>query len=438
VKGLILTYALAYGGSLLALFFPLVGLCVYVAFSVARPQMLYGWAGDMTGLSRIVGVAVLIGWALKGFGNWSLREARLPVFALCGFFVCLLVSAVFASHQGVAWDSVIEQFKFFLPFLAGITLMQTRAQVNALAWTIVLAQGLVGFEMNLMYLRGFNQARELGLLGDNNTFAVSLVTVVGPALFLGFSAPRWWQKAIAFACAGLTTHTVLLTFSRGGILSLIVAGLAILIVMPKRPAYMLALVLAAALAIRFTGPELLARFQTSFAAAQDRDASADSRLKLWQDCFTVMIENPVTGIGPRHWPLVAAQYGWPERKAAHTYWLEVGAEIGVPGLLFLVVFFASSLWRAWQLTRRRDDAWLMAMGGFAFTGLVGFACGAQFVTSEGIEIPFFVALVGLAALEVARLATAPVASDRSQPATSKMPVLARQAMQAQGSRRAAR
>ena len=107
-----------------------------------------------------------------------------------------------------------------------------------------------------------------------------------------------------------------------------------------------------------------------------------------------------------------------------------------PGLLFLIVFFASSLLRAWQLSRRRDDPWLTAMGGFAFTGLVGFGCGAQFVSSEGIEVPFFVALVGLAALEVARQAPAPIASDRLRHATARMPVLAQQALQAQRSRRA--
>jgi O-antigen ligase len=87
-----------------------------------------------------------------------------------------------------------------------------------------------------------------------------------------------------------------------------------LVIMPKRPVYLLALVLAAALAVRFTGPELLKRFETSFAAAQERDLSAQSRIDLWRDCFTVMVENPVTGIGPRHWPLVAASYGWPEGR----------------------------------------------------------------------------------------------------------------------------
>ena len=439
MKGLILTYLLAYGGATIALFSPLVGLCVYVAFSIARPQVLYGWAGDLSGLSRVVGVAVLVGWAFKAFGRWSFREARLPVIALSCYFACLLLSAASASSQALAWDAVLDQFKFLLPFLAGITLMTSRSQVKALAWTIVLAQGLVGFEMNWSYLHGWNQAHESGLLGDNNTFAVSLVTVVGPALFLGLSAKRLWQKIIAFTCAAMIMHTVLLTYSRGGMLALIVAAVAIVFVMPKRPMYLLAVALAIVLAVRLTGPQLLQRFQTSFAAADQRDYSAQSRIELWKDCFEVMVANPVTGVGPRHWPVVAASYGWPPGKAAHTYWLEVGAEVGIPGLAALIVFFISSLWRAWRLSRRRDDEWLTAMGCYAFTGLVGFMCAAQFVTADGNEVPFFVALVALAALEVARLApiSAPATHVPSQ-GRPRFPVLAQQAMEAQGSRRAGR
>ena len=77
--------------------------------------------------------------------------------------------------------------------------------------------------------------------------------------------------------------------------------------MPKRPAYLLAFVLAAALAVRFTGPELLRAFPDVVRRQRRSETmSAQSRLDLWRDCFTVMVENPVTGIGPRHWPLVAA------------------------------------------------------------------------------------------------------------------------------------
>jgi peroxiredoxin family protein len=62
--------------------------------------------------------------------------------------------------------------------------------------------------------------------------------------------------------------------------------------------------------------------------------------------------------------------------------------------------------------------------------------GAQFVTSEGNEVPYFVALVGLAALELANSSTA--RAPESEPSTRQFPMMAKHAMQAQGSRRAIR
>ena len=245
------------------------GLCVYVAFSVARPQLLYGWAGDMSGLSRVIGLAVLAGWAFKAFGHWSLREARLPVAALCGYFACVLLSAASASHQAVAWESVIEQFKFFLPFLAGITLIRTRAQVNALAWTMVVAQGLVGFEMNLSYLRGFNQAREIRPArrqqhvcrqprDHGRTRPVpGLLRIAMVAEGAGVHLRRYDD---AHRAAHILARRHPLAHRRGHCESVSSCR--------SGPCYLLALVLAAALAVRFTGPELLERFETSFAAAQ--------------------------------------------------------------------------------------------------------------------------------------------------------------------------
>jgi hypothetical protein len=137
---------------------------------------------------------------------------------------CLL-SRSRASNQAVAWDSVIEQFKFFLPFLAGITLMQTRPRGYGPAWTDRAGAGPGRFEMNLSYLRGFNQARELGLLGDNNTVRRQPrhghrpPRIPEPFRRRALAEDRWPLPA-----ARMILHTVLLTFSRGGILSLIVAG----------------------------------------------------------------------------------------------------------------------------------------------------------------------------------------------------------------------
>ena len=81
MKGLLLTYALTFGGAVISLYRPFYGLLIYVSFAILRPESLWHWSVPAGNYSRIVAIAVLIGWALKGFGNWRLggcpRNARL-------------------------------------------------------------------------------------------------------------------------------------------------------------------------------------------------------------------------------------------------------------------------------------------------------------------------------------------------------------------------
>ena len=64
--------------------------------------------------------------------------------------------------------------------------------------------------MNLSYLLdGYNKAQAEGLLGDNNSFAIGMVASIGPAVFLGLAADKWWKKVVAFGAAALILHTVL-------------------------------------------------------------------------------------------------------------------------------------------------------------------------------------------------------------------------------------
>jgi putative inorganic carbon (hco3(-)) transporter len=399
VKGLLLTYVLAFGGAAMSLRQPLIGLFVYALFSIVRPQVMFGWAGDLRGMSEIVGVAMLIGWAINGFGSWQFARARGIVLALLAFFAWFTLSAVFAADPAFAFGSVAERAKVVLAFLVGITMLGSEPSLRTFAWMIVLGHGYLGAEMNWSYVNGYNRAAD-GLLGDNNSFAAAMVAAVGPALFLGFATKQWWKKGLAFGSALLCMHTVLLTFSRGGMLGLIVTGLAMALLMPKKPKYVLALVVAAAIGLRLTGPQLTARFQTTFAAEEDRDASAQSRVELWKDCLLVIERYPVFGVGPWHWPRIASEFGWPAGKQAHSFWLQVGAESGVAALLLLLGFYSLMLYHALWLARRFRGTVYEVYGMYAFSGLVGFMVSAQFVSLEGLETPYYLVLVGAAALKL--------------------------------------
>lgn len=404
MKGFILTYIVAIAGSIAALRYPLIGLQVYVGLAILRPQAIFGFAGDLGGMSLLVGVAVLIGWLFRGFGSWKLSRATPIVGCLIAFTLWFVVSATMALETAPAFVSVNELMKFVLPVVIGVTLIESEKDWRPILWTIVLAQGYVGFENNLNYVvKGYNTAAE-GFGGmDNNCFGASLVTVLGPALALMISSRTIASRLLAAAASALILHTILLTYSRGTLVGLVALGVVAFVVMPKNPKYIGALLITALVAARFVGPQLAERYSTIVASEEERDSSAESRLDLWRDCLKVVSEYPVFGVGPANWRVVAKNYGWPEGKSAHSVWMETAAEVGVPGAALLLFFFVITAYRLWPIARESLTAanqYEVAMASGVILGVVGFCVCGQFVSVPGLETPYYISMLGAGLLKI--------------------------------------
>jgi probable O-glycosylation ligase (exosortase A-associated) len=403
MKGLIFTYVLTYGGAAASLYRPFIGLLVYVCFAIIRPESLWHWSVPPGNYSRIVAIAMLLGWALHGTGNWRMGRASAITIALLAFWLWTILSATCAPDQEVAWQIFEQLTKIVLPFLVGITLIDSVHKLKQLAWVMVLSQGYVSLEFNLSYLSGFNIAEEgFGSMG-RALLGTGLVCCLALAIFLALSDTRWWQKALAAGCGLLIGHAVFLTFSRGAILALIVTGFVSFLVIKKRTLHYLAFAAAVLIGLVMAGPEVRARFATTFASDEERDASAQGRIELWQNCLILIKEAPWVGIGPGHFALVSRRFGWTTIKEAHSLWLQTAAEVGIPGLVFLSLFYALTLWRLWPMLRATPEgtlSWFRSTACMVWAALVGFIVTAFFVSVEGVEIPYYVVLLAAGALKV--------------------------------------
>jgi probable O-glycosylation ligase (exosortase A-associated) len=406
MKGLIFTYLMTYGGAIAALVDPFIGVLVYISFAVIRPDEMWRWSVPPGNYARIVAVASLAGWALRGFGRWDLGRGKTIIRILILYFGWIILSAVQAPNQALAWDFVEQYAKIILPILVGITTIKTVGQVRLLAWVILLSQAYCAFELNMTYFAGYNRLYFEGMGGvDANGYAISLVSCMGFACFLTWHSERWWQKAIAAVSAAFMAHAVLLSFSRGGMLSLIVMATVSFAVMPKGPKEYMAFALAVMVGLGLAGKEVRARFATSFAdETGKREASAESRLQLWAACWDTMLENPLLGVGPDHMPLRMEQYGFRKGKEAHSLWLQTGAELGFPGMFLLLAYYVISIIRLWPIARGKTvvaDPWLSYLARAVVGSLCGFIVAAQFVTVEFLEPPYYVAMVGVGILKFA-------------------------------------
>jgi O-antigen ligase len=155
--------------------------------------------------------------------------------------------------------------------------------------------------------------------------------------------------------------------------------------------------------LQLAGPQVTDRFVSAFADEKERDTSAQSRLEMWMICLRVIEDRPIFGLGPLHFAHHAHEFGLTKGKEAHSLWLQLGAELGVPGVGFLVLFYLLCVVRLWPVRKESSpvpDPWFRDTARMVIASIGGFMFTAQFVSLPGLEAPYYVTLLGAGALKL--------------------------------------
>jgi len=397
MKGFLFTYVMTYGGAAAALFNPFIGLLIYCCFAIVRPEAMWHWAVPQGGsYSRILAIALLLGWLGKGLGDWNFGHARPIVWTLLAYVGWVVGSTLFGGYP-TTWTFLDNSSKYVLPWLVGITVVRSLEQVRTLAWVLMLSQAYVALEANREWTFGNREYVAQGFAGmDNNCNAIAMVAGTGLAYFLGMSTEKVSLRWLCFVSAGLMAHYPMFANSRGGMLALVVVAFVSFVLLPKQPRHYWYFTLAVLVGLRLAGPMVWERFNTSFESGDSLDYSAQSRLDLWTDALHMMQRYPLFGVGPDNFGNVVVEYGWPRGKECHSLWMQTGAELGLPGLLLLVAFYGQTLFYVYQLSRTLDVAelWSSCLARAVIASLIGFSVAAQFVSLEGLELPYYIVLIG--------------------------------------------
>ncbi len=184
----------------------------------------------------------------------------------------------------------------------------------------------IAYEVNSLYVfQGRLDVYKRGYGGlDNNGAGLMLAMGVPLAIFAWEGSKHWVRWAFA-AALPLLLHAVLMTYSRGAMLSLIVTTPFLLFRTRRRLQF--GLLFAGLLMIipTMAGPEIRARFFTLNEVEQDE--SANSRFGSWQAAFRIANDYPLLGVGIRNSPRFSYQYGadMPGR-VIHSQYLQILAD----------------------------------------------------------------------------------------------------------------
>jgi O-antigen ligase len=124
--------------------------------------------------------------------------------------------------------------------------------------------------------------------------------------------------------------------------------------------------------------------------------SAESRLEIWEATWNVVRQRPVLGTGPGSISRIIGEDPKIGHYFAHNNYLELLAEIGVPGLFFYLVFFATTIYSACRLQRESSIGWASRFAKYLVASLAAYLTCGMFISREDLILAYIVAGIVLA------------------------------------------
>ena len=328
-------------GLIYALKDPFVGLLVFTWISVMNPHRYsWGFAYDLPLAQAAAAVTLLSMVMHMEKVRWP-RTRESVLFIL--FWGWTTLTTFFAMYPDRAWWRWNIITKIFFMILVTMLLLRTRKQLFAFVVTLIVCVGFIGVKGAFFGIVTRGEQRVWGppdsFLDDNNGCALAMVMVMPFCFFLRELVPQRWQsRALLVIGLGLVLSTIL-TYSRGGLLGLVAAGLATLVYSRHklRVAALAAVLVVGAFAV--LPAQWFERMNT--VKTYEEDGSARMRLNSWAMAFNLAKDQPLGG-GLECWEMEnyykyspTPEHGRTEAgvgSTAHSIYFEVMGTQGFVGL----------------------------------------------------------------------------------------------------------
>jgi len=369
----------------------LLGLCVFT-FAVVTYRLPIGE----------VGIAIAAVGLVLQLGN---VRVPFPVWLYGAFVLWTFAASLTSSYADIALDAVLERLKLLAIMLIVVNALRTEGQLRF--YLMFFLGCFVLFPVRGTLLGGdeiMGRAVWNYVYNNPNDLATLCLIALGIALGFVFAKPsRALVRLGAGISAILLVVVILLTQSRGAFIGLVAGmGPALIWLGLKRPgrlflsAGILALVIGLAIPEsvweRLSGIEKLT--SVSKIAEADPEGSAEQRFEIQKVGWQIFLDNPVFGVGLGAYPLENARYA-PElgRKDTHNTYLNVAAEVGLPGFALWCALVWSVLRYAYRSRRRAAPGELATQQAWLEGALWGYLAASMFGTYARLTFPYLMLAV---------------------------------------------
>jgi len=324
---------------------------------------------------------------------WKIPQAKM-VLAILGLCV---ISVPFSVWPGHSFSVAIEGFpRTVLFFFLLIYAVNNFSDLHKLIWAFIVGGILLAFFTITPDGSGRMSASHTY---DPNDIAMLFVVTL-PIVYFFMSSIKGLAKIILFGTLMILLFAFILTVSRGGFIGLMVITLLILF-KDKYRSWMVKMVVMALLVmafVQFAPDTYWDRIKTIMTYEEDYNMTAEhGRKQLWLSGLGLMFENPITGVGAGAFMFgLGHSLGDEGGKwlTAHNAFIQIGAELGIGGLILFVSLILTSFLSLKRLQLKyknipgefHDHLWLITA---LEVSLWGYVSTAMFLSAAYFAMFYF-------------------------------------------------
>lgn len=425
----LLVVAIVLGSAPFCLISPYIGVLMWYWVTYFNPhRFTWSYAYDFP-VALVIAVPTLLGtmFAKKSFRSLLTAESLL-LFALWAWYIATFLYAYenpyFAGHLDSAKYQLSHITKILLMTFVTILVVNTRERLKGVLLVTALSLGLLALKGSIFGIRTSGEFRVWGppdsFLADNNAFGLALNMSLPLLYFLTRDVQNRWLRRLLYLCFASAILSVILTYSRGGLVGLLVVLAAIAYRSKHRLLGTAALILAATSVLALAPAAWMDRMDRMFHG--DLDASAEQRIVAWGTAWRFVQDYPITGGGFDTLPDVNVFQRYQPRPlplgylstAPHSIYFQLLADQGFVGLLLFLLLIGAcflTLYRIGRAARKIPDGqWMMYYAWMIQISILAFMTSGAFLGFLYLDVIYemigaVVVLKILFASELARQAT---------------------------------
>src|SRR6266403_1809608 len=377
---------------------PYCGVIMWYWVSYFNPhRFTYGFTYNLP-VALLVAVPTLLGlFFTKKSVRSPLTLESLLLFSLWAWYTVTYLHAqtvpLFAANMLDAQYEISHMSKILLMTFVMILVLTTKERLRNVLLVSAGSLGLLAFRGTVFGMRTSGESRVWGppdsFLSDNNGFALALNVCLPLLFFLARDEKRRWLRFALYGLFVCGVVSVMLTYSRGGLVGLGVVLTAITIRSRHKLLGGALLVGAAFLVIALAPGAWMARMDRFIQG--DLDQTANQRLVAWGTAWRFSKDYPLMGGGFNVLPNPNVFLRYAPRPlpgdliscGPHSIYFQLLADQGCVGLGLFVALVGSCFWTLFSLRKKAryvpSAIWIVNYSTMIEIGLLAFMISGAFL-----------------------------------------------------------